>query len=96
MQTLLKLMYPNLLTRENGETNSKFIVRLKEWQKENPDKTAFVCTNYPITSEKHKSLIGNIAKVVPQTKILDNIDEKELATFEKMEEMYYVRSWYLS
>ena len=96
MQTLLKLIYPNLLTRENGETNSKFIVRLKEWQNENPDKTALVCTNYPIASEKHKSLVGNIAKVAPQTKVLDNLEEKDLPTFEKMEEMYYVRSWYLS
>lgn len=95
MQTFLKLIYPNFLVRENGESNSKFVQRLKNWQKENPDTVPMICTNYPLASDKHKSLIGNIGKVLPQTQILDNLEEKNLKSFEEKENMYFLRSWYL-
>ena len=96
MQAFLKQIYPNFLVREVGESNSKFVERLKEWKKENPDKTAMVCTNYPLSSDKHKSLVSNINKVVPQTQVLDHLETKDLKSFAKTEDMYFLRSWYLS
>lgn len=96
MQTLLKNIYPNFLTRETGESNSKFVKRLKDWQKENPTQTAMVYTNYPFNSDKLKPLVNNIKKVLPQTRILDNLDEETAEVLQNKENLYYDRSWFLS
>lgn len=96
MQTMLKLIYPNFFSREVGESNSKFVKRLKEWQKENPTQTAMVYTNYPFISDKLEPLVKNIKKVLPQTRILDNLDEETVETLQKKEDSYYDRSWFLS
>lgn len=96
MQTILKVMYPNFLVREVGESNSKFVSRLKEWKKENPDSELMVCTNYPLISDKHKSLVNSLNKVLSQTQILDHLDRKDLVNYEEKENKYFLRSRFLS
>ena len=95
MQTFLKIVYPEFLTRDQGESNSKFVYRLKEWQKQNPSLQPMVSTNYPLHSDKQKALVNNLRKVVPQAKVLDYMQESDLANFSEIENGYSHRAWFL-
>ncbi len=95
MQVLLKFIYPEFMTREQGESNSKFVSRLKEWQKQNPTLQPMVNTNYPLRSDKKISLINNLKKVVPQARVLDCMQESDLARFPELERGYFHRAWFL-
>ncbi|MBQ8464924.1 MAG: hypothetical protein IJ545_02820 [Alphaproteobacteria bacterium] len=96
MQVFLAVLYPELLVREVGESNSKFAQRLKEWQVKNPDIHPMVCVNYPVTSDKKAALVRNLGKIVPQAKILDNMQESDLENFAEVEKSYFHRAWFLN
>lgn len=95
MQTLLKAFYPEFLTREVGETNSKFVARIKHWQKDNPDKTPMVNGNYLLKDEKHNALVRNLKKVAPNAVVLDNLTNEDLTTQTYKEQMYFLRTYFL-
>ena len=93
-QPLLKILYPEFLTREHGETNSYFISRIKQWIQENPDKSLLINCNYPLKSEKSKSLVNSLKKVAPQASVIDYFTKKDLDNVE-LESAYFNRTLYL-
>ena len=95
MQELLKVIYPEFFARDVGESNSKFVERLKKWQKQNPTLQPMVNTNYPLDSEKQKALMNSLRKVVPQAKVLDYMQESDLERFSELENGYFYRAWFL-
>ena len=95
MQTLLTAVYPDFLVRETGESNSKFVKRLKEWQKENPELMPTINTNYPLMSEKYESLISNISKVLPEAQIADSFKAEDYQKNNEKENGYFNKTWYL-
>lgn len=96
MQILLKEAYPNFLARKESEDNAEFIQRLKDWQKDNPEKLPMVNTNYPLASEKHTSLVSGISSVLPQTVILDDFNKEDCEKYKEKKEGYFRKGWYLS
>ena len=95
MQVLLKAVYPNFLARENRENDLQFLRRLKDWRKENPETVAMVNTNYPLNSEQHTSLVGNIGKILPQAEISDDFDKEICEKNRGKVESYLNKTWYL-
>lgn len=63
---------PNLFIRREGESNNKFIARLKEFAKNNKEEPILIETAYPATSEKKQALIKNISKLFPTAQIIDH------------------------
>lgn len=94
LQTMLKILYPEFITREHGETNSKFILRIKQWLHKNPDKHPMINGNYPLKSEKNTSLVNNLKKIAPEVTVIDSLTEKELDNVER-ENAYFNRNAYL-
>lgn len=95
MQSLLKIVYPEFIARDEGESNSKFVQRLKDLQRQNPDMIPLVCVNYPLNSEKQIALTNSIRKVIPKAQILDITDEDKWKDASEMEAGYSYRSWFL-
>lgn len=73
--SLIVGLNPNLMVRRAGESNNKFLSRLKTYSRENPDAQLLIETGYVDTEDKKKSLIKNIRKTIPTAEI---IDEKEI------------------
>ena len=94
-QSILKNIYPELIAREHGETNSKLIARIKIWQKENPSRTPMINGNYPLYSDKHNSLVKNLTKIMPNAIILDELKQKDLDNYTDLEQSYFCREQYL-
>ena len=95
MQCLLKIIYEEFFPRDKDESNSRFVQRLKEWQRQNPDKIPLVSTNYPLNSEKYTALIKNIRKIVPHAVLLDDIETNKLIEYKDIEKGYFHRAWFL-
>lgn len=95
LQTFLSILYPEFLAREQGETNSKFIARIKQWQLQNPNKNPMINSNYPLKSDKHLSLINNLKKVAPNATVIDHITQKDLDNFMDVETAYFCRTAFL-
>ena len=96
LQTTLRVFYDNFLPREKEESNSKFVQRIKLWQRENPDKKPIICGNYLLNSPKHKSLVSNLNKVTPQAVVIDDFNSQVFQTSEALEHDYFTRTFYLS
>lgn len=74
--TLTVSLNPDLFVRGTNESNSKFITRIKNFSRQNPETPFFVDTNYQENSDKKSALIKNIQKLFPQCKVIDesNLD----------------------
>lgn len=90
----LKALYPNYIWRENSESNSHFISRIKAFRQKNPDEPLLVEINVPLLSDKRKPLLNSIAKVTDNVRVIDHLqltDEK----FNAFEDDYRKRGCFL-
>ena len=94
MRPLIQALYPNYLVRENSESNTHFMSRIKAFIKENQQVTPMIEVNYPLLSDKRKGLMSNLAKVAPNARVIDNIDISS-TKFAEMEKDYQVRAEFL-
>ncbi len=62
---------PNFFVRGAGESNNKFLTRIKEYHRQNPDSQLLVETGYANADDKKKALVKNIQKVLPSAEIID-------------------------
>lgn len=95
LQPLLKILYPEFIVRETGESNTKFVQRIKLWKQQNPDKTPLITGNYLLRDSKHTALVNNLKKVVPTAQVWDDISVKDLNKYSHMEESYFNRTSFL-
>lgn len=68
---LVSALNPDLLIRGENESNSKFVSRIKEYVRTNPEAALLVETNYPYGSDKKEALIKNVAKLFPAAAVID-------------------------
>lgn len=68
---LVSALNPDLLIRSENESNSKFVARIKEYARANPEAALLVETNYPYGSDKKDALIKNVAKLFPSAAVID-------------------------
>lgn len=94
MRPLIQALYPNYLVRENSESNTHFMSRVKTFIKENPNVTPLIEVNYPLLSDKRKGLMSNLAKVAPNARVIDNLDISD-EKFKAMESDYQKRALFL-
>ncbi len=94
-QPLIQILHPKFLAREKGESNSKFVQRVKQWQKDNPNKAPLISSNYLLSEGKHSALISNLKKVIPQAIIYDDLKKEDFHKNERRENGYFTRSAYL-
>lgn len=66
---------PELFIRDDYESNSKFVSRIKEYQRKNTNAPLLIETAYTDTTEKKTALIRNIEKLFPTA---DIVDRKEI------------------
>ena len=71
MSTLVATLNPDLLVREENESNSKFINRAKQYAKEHPEAKIMLESNHTADSDKKEALIKNAKKILPQAEIID-------------------------
>ena len=95
LQPLLKALYPEFFPREIGESNSKFVKRIKLWQQQNPNKAPLITGNYLLRDDKHTSLVKNLKKVIPSAIVLDDMTVDELGKYSDLEENYFNRTSFL-
>lgn len=69
---LLQKIYPNFLSRQEQESNSKFVARLKDYVRKNPEQKLIVELNYPYKNDKSTQLQKNVMKLFPEALVLDN------------------------
>ncbi|MBO7556737.1 MAG: hypothetical protein J6T72_05030 [Alphaproteobacteria bacterium] len=77
MQQIIGNLNPNRIIRGAEESNNKFIARLKELYRSNPQQNFMVELNYPLFDDKLKSLNKSLQKILPQTTIVDNFADEE-------------------
>lgn len=94
MRQLICKLNPERFVREESESHNHFTKRIKKFYQENPEKTLVVELNYPLDSDKYKSLIRNLHKIIPQIKVVDDFltQQSKLSEFEQD---YHLRTWYL-
>ncbi len=63
---------PDFLRRNDNESNSKFIERVKAYARSHPNANILVEANYPYGSDKKAPLLKSLNKLVPEAKIVDN------------------------
>lgn len=85
---------PDFLMRRAGESNSKFVSRIKEYQRAHPDTPFMAETGYADTDEKKKSLIKNIQKLFPSAEIID-VKEMNIESFMERIKIHLVRKKFL-
>lgn len=68
---LVSALNPDLLIRGENESNSKFVSRIKEYARANPEAALLVETNYPYGADKKEALIKNVAKLFPAAAVID-------------------------
>ena len=93
-QHVVSRIMPERIMREQGETNSKFVARLKELHRQNPDKEFSVELNYPLEESKFTALQRNLRKVFPKIKIAEDFAGSQ-NEFGSWEMDYARRSWFL-
>ena len=69
---LLQKIYPNFLSRQEQESNSKFVARLKDYARKNPEQKLVVELNYPYKNDKSEQLLKNVMKLFPEALVVDN------------------------
>ena len=94
LQPLLKELCPNLLIREAQESNTKFLQRVKNYQKEHPTQELFVELNQ--RNDKSKaSLQKNIQKIIPTATIIDLIPQDDFNEFARKIQVFMERQKFL-
>ncbi len=94
MQQVIGRIIPERIIRAQSESNSKFVARLKEYHRQNPDKDVTLELNYPLLESKFNSLQKIVHKVFPTAQIAENsFDLKK--EFNNWEIDYARRSWFL-
>lgn len=91
LRKVIENTHPDYIIREHGLSNNKFVAKLKELNKENPQKTLQIEVNYMLGSDKHKAVVKNIRKVIPNIKIVDDIDF-DTPEFRSLEKDYMYRA----
>lgn len=93
MQYVMRQVLPQYLIREPSESNSKFIARIKEYHRQNPNNEIAVEINEAEGSDKHKKLCRNLHKIFPQIIIKDDFGVNN--KFADLENDYLRRSAFL-
>ena len=92
MQSVIAKVNPNRIIRDTSESNNKFIKRLKSLEQPQHKKIEL---NYPLASDKYKSLNQSLHKIMPNLSIADDfppqLKETKLADINT----YNTRSWFL-
>ena len=78
---LIEGLIPNMFIRQKQESNSKFLQRIKEYAKSNPNTQIFVETSYSYKDKKKEALIKNINKIIPNAQIIDQIQDGNINDF---------------
>ncbi|MBO6281125.1 MAG: hypothetical protein J6N49_01195 [Alphaproteobacteria bacterium] len=91
LRKVIENTHPSYIIREQGLSNNKFVAKLKELVRENPHKTLQIEVNYMLGSDKHRSAIRNIRKVVPNALIADDFTF-DTPEFQSMESDYRRRA----
>ena len=94
LQSVISVVYPDILFRAPGESNSKFMERAKEYQRRHPNEALQIVTNYPLEHPKRTPLLRNLHKVLPNVQIFDEY-EKCADEFETLQTDYLYRNSFL-
>lgn len=99
MQKVIARTHPNILQRQEGESNSKFISRVKEFHHAHPQLPVHVITDYTLYDDKREPLINNLNKIFTkqgvELKVVDHID-KNNPKYKDIEYDYMCRGGYLN
>ncbi len=68
---MVSSLNPELKIRAAGETNTKFINRIKEYVRQNPKTPLWVEMAYAETAEKKAPLLKNLKKLFPAAQVID-------------------------
>ncbi len=74
MQQVIRKLNPNRIIREPGESNTKFVSRVRAVYQKKLDKYPSVELNQPLASDKYASLNKNLRKLVPNVDISDEFE----------------------
>ncbi len=91
---LAAALNPELFIRSPQESNSKFIARIKEYARQNPEAPFWVEANYAFTAAKKASLLKNISRLFPQGQVID-LGNLEMESFISRAGMHIKRRNYL-
>lgn len=94
LQSVIGVVYPDILFREASESNSKFMERVKEYQRNHPNEAIKIITNYPLEHPKRTPLLRNLHKVLSNAQIFDEY-EKHDYEFETLQTDYLYRAAFL-
>ncbi len=94
LQPLLKELCPNLLIRDQQESNTKFLQRVKDYQKQNPTQEIFVELNQKNDKSK-ESLQKSIQKIVPSAFIIDATPKDDFNEFSRKIQVFMERQKFL-
>lgn len=95
MLPMLRTMHTNFLFREPQESNNKFMDRLKQFCRNNPNMPVLIVTNHPFESDKQRSLIANIEKLFPDITILDHPKFQNIQHLRELDSAYRFRGNFL-
>ena len=70
LQPLVKGLCPNILIRDKQESNSKFLQRVREFTRLNPNQELYIELNH-INKDKKESLMKTLNKLAPNAKFID-------------------------
>ncbi len=94
---LVEGLIPNLFIRDSQESNNKFISRLKNYRKDNPNTQLIIEMNYPHANDKKDALQKNIKKLFPEAEIIDDLSNfKQDEAFLDRITAYNMRTIYLT
>ena len=82
---LVQHFYPNFISRKKDESVSKFISRIKDYHRKNPDDNLILELNYDSKNSKSDQMMKNIKKLFPEASIIDNPEVKIETIFGEME-----------
>ena len=75
LRPMITELIPNYFVRAKGETNTKFLNRIKIYARANPEQKVLVETAYNYNEQdKRKALVKNIAKIIPNYQVIDDSD----------------------
>jgi len=68
---LVQRLYPNLLSRNKNESNSKFITRIKDYKNQNSNDRLIIELNYWSKDSNNLKLMKTVNKLFPEANIID-------------------------
>jgi len=94
MQFVMQNINPNLMIRDQFESNNKFFKRVKSFVMQTPGQNITAELNYQITDEKYKKLINNFYKFLPVVDIQEEFEHSP--NMQTKIDSYNMRSWFLN